>query len=1036
MIPDKEPVNNWNGNSSNVNFDFDFLINSEDELLVLHTDAAGIQTTLKLNIDYTINQTGNADGSYITFPILGSSYKTLGDDEKITLMLNIPIAQTSPYGTSAKLNLKSLEFSFDYIVRLIQMVNRKADRSVKVQEGSENTPDDLIESLNQAQINAENSANFAAQKAQEAGNSATKSEEQAEIATQKVVEIAELHETAIADITEKQSEAVLNIQQELQTAEDSIIESKNIALENIESTKTSSILEINNSANTTKTDILNQINSGKETAISEIQDVSDAEKVNLQSYVDKAKASENIATSKASEASTSAQKALTSENVCTAKEQSVIQKTTEALNSISSSQTTAVNAVNSAKTTAVNSVNLLVDKAQIWADGTDEEVQSIGGVHSAKGWAEYAKGQVSGVNQNLSNLSDGGEDRLNVSKMYETGAVSNDTKGFEELLKRAHSTFDKSKFTIQGSPTITDDGIASNFTRSNYAETIPVSKISLNTFMITCDFKWIANQGTIFSSARGGSTEYGIALIINGNKLGFYSSSNGTGWNVVNLKTGSTSLVSKNIYKVSVIFTGTQYICMLLNKNTGALTTEFTVDSTDKVFAGLNMINFGGNSYWQPLNGSIDLKSIAIWADGVPVFNGNKTGLYVAMPDNYKVVGSPTISDDGILTNCPSQNDYLSATIPSLSQFEKVRIEFELKVKEVPSSTRGIFNIPNDENPATANNGTYAWLSSNGFNINLAYNSGSDNGTASNNNCPVAVGDFIKVVAEGYKNSVGSFKVSKNNQAFSELPLTYANVCNFQEATKLFLGITGTGRQMQTVAEFDINSFKIYGDDNLIYQPCLKIPYTETFEHPNVVDVKYRNRVQDLYEQTGEALFYTLDEQNQDFTLPMGDIYGMITKNREILDIVYPIGRPMPEENNVLLDNEVWLEGATVNIVDYPKLFKVYGTKYGGNGTTTFKLPDMRGRTLWGSPDGSNGYIEAKLPNIKGAFFADCGGQGASANGAFAVDAGYTMHGRGTDNSPHATYSINASRSNSIYSDDATTVQPPAFKVRWKTRFE
>lgn len=500
MIPDKEPVNNWNGNSSNVNFDFDFLINSEDELLVLHTDAAGIQTTLKLNIDYTINQTGNADGSYITFPILGSSYKTLGDDEKITLMLNIPIAQTSPYGTSAKLNLKSLEFSLDYIVRLIQMVNRKADRSVKVQEGSENTPDDLIESLNQAQINAENSANFAAQKAQEAGNSATKSEEQAEIATQKVVEIAELHETAIADITEKQSEAVLNIQQELQTAEDSIIESKNIALENIESTKTSSILEINNSANTTKTDILNQINSGKETAISEIQEVSDAEKVNLQSYVDKAKDSENIATSKAaeaqesaisanssassaslsaasaqssaeeasksaanslvseknaatsennaqtsknsanqsasnakqseinaktsetnafnsaniatdnatiastqagiatskaSEASTSAQKALASENVCTAKEQSVIQKTTEALNGISTAQTTAVSAVNSAKTSAVNSVNSLVDKAQIWADGTDEEVQSIGGVHSAKGWAEAsAQGQI------------------------------------------------------------------------------------------------------------------------------------------------------------------------------------------------------------------------------------------------------------------------------------------------------------------------------------------------------------------------------------------------------------------------------------------------------------------------------------------------------------------------------------------------------------------------------------------------------------------------------------------------------------------
>ncbi len=171
MIPDKEPVNTWDGNSSNITFDFDFLINSGEELLVLHTDKTGIQNALKLNIDYTIHQTGNADGSYITFPILGSSYKTLAEGEKITLMLNIPIAQTSPYGTSDKLNLKSLEFSLDYIVRLIQMVNRKADRSVKIQEGSSMTPDNLIESIKEAQMNAQNFAKNSEQSAEEAKTS-------------------------------------------------------------------------------------------------------------------------------------------------------------------------------------------------------------------------------------------------------------------------------------------------------------------------------------------------------------------------------------------------------------------------------------------------------------------------------------------------------------------------------------------------------------------------------------------------------------------------------------------------------------------------------------------------------------------------------------------------------------------------------------------------------------------------------------------------------------------------------------------------
>lgn len=157
MIPDIEPVNTWKGNSSNTIFEFDFLINSENELLVLHTDKAGMQNTLKLNIDYTIHQTGNAEGSYITFPILGSSYKTLGEGEKITLMLNIPIAQTSPYGTSDKLNLKSLEFSLDYIVRLIQIVNRKVNRSVKVQEASDIKPDELIQNIYDTMAAANNS---------------------------------------------------------------------------------------------------------------------------------------------------------------------------------------------------------------------------------------------------------------------------------------------------------------------------------------------------------------------------------------------------------------------------------------------------------------------------------------------------------------------------------------------------------------------------------------------------------------------------------------------------------------------------------------------------------------------------------------------------------------------------------------------------------------------------------------------------------------------------------------------------------------
>lgn len=40
--------------------------------------------------------------------------------------------------------------------------------------------------------------------------------------------------------------------------------------------------------------------------------------------------------------------------------------------------------------------------------------------------------------------------------------------------------------------------------------------------------------------------------------------------------------------------------------------------------------------------------------------------------------------------------------------------------------------------------------------------------------------------------------------------------------------------------------------------------------------------------------------------------------------------------------------GQTLNIADYPNLFEALGTTYGGNGTTTFNLPDYRGRVTVG----------------------------------------------------------------------------------------
>lgn len=79
--------------------------------------------------------------------------------------------------------------------------------------------------------------------------------------------------------------------------------------------------------------------------------------------------------------------------------------TNDALTYIKSGEVEIENAVNAGKV----EVSQEVHKANIWAEGTDAEVQALGGVHSSKGWAEESKdplkwGNISGTLSNQTDL--------------------------------------------------------------------------------------------------------------------------------------------------------------------------------------------------------------------------------------------------------------------------------------------------------------------------------------------------------------------------------------------------------------------------------------------------------------------------------------------------------------------------------------------------------------------------------------------------------------------------------------------------------
>lgn len=145
-----------------------------------------------------------------------------------------------------------------------------------------------------------------------------------------------------------------------------------------------------------------------------------------------------------------------------------------------------------------------------------------------------------------------------------------------------------------------------------------------------------------------------------------------------------------------------------------------------------------------------------------------------------------------------------------------------------------------------------------------------------------------------------------------------------------------------------------------------------------------------------------------------------------------PSGALMPFDLDVE-PNEYWLrcDGRAVSRTTYANLFAAIGTRHGeGNGTTTFNLPDLRGRVLWGATSRIGTYLPAGIPNIKGRVgnFNLFTSQ-STANGAFysVQNGGFVGIRSGSWDSAQEIY-FDASTMSEVFGG-AETVRPPAMQA-------
>ena len=149
----------------------------------------------------------------------------------------------------------------------------------------------------------------------------------------------------------------------------------------------------------------------------------------------------------------------------------------------------------------------------------------------------------------------------------------------------------------------------------------------------------------------------------------------------------------------------------------------------------------------------------------------------------------------------------------------------------------------------------------------------------------------------------------------------------------------------------------------------------------------------------------------------------LITDNKEHTDLETAIKN--------LSQSELWDSLASIRDLLYPVGTVYLSTKnnspasfFGGNWN-----PISAGYALWTATSGGGGTITAGLPDIQGSFTHSSVNYSLSRSGAFKVTESYTSNANSGGSWSGGTREIfKASEYNSIYGN-ASTVQPPAFKV-------
>ena len=411
------------------------------------------------------------------------------------------------------------------------------------------------------------------------------------------------------------------------------------------------------------------------------------------------------------------------------------------------------------------------------------------------------------------------------------------------------NVFDISNFTIVGTPTITNDGIVSDFSTSNYVKT--GINIDGSTIKIREKFHISTFENTTISELY--RSNYFVLMIGTGSNYNLRArvgNADENNWLAVNY----TMLPNKDYVGECIINKTTKLATLNLYDENNNLLGSYT-NSTP--FESITLadedntvtIGYGNNRAFT--NGSIDLKYFSITVDGVEVFNPTTSllnactyseyasdittygqcGKFAVKPlvfDSSKIsiVGTPTITGDGILQNYGNSTNYITIDTSSFnSDLETKILKLKYRAKLWSNTDQKTIEIGNDFGTTglnigngNANGSLYIQI------VNETSQAMSISGTDLNNH----LGELYN--AEFISNGTNySFKITFDDGAVFEVssaittPLVLPSVLNVGKINNYLAG------------QIDLKYFSITVDGKEVYN-CVS---GNTFKVPTIKDGAY-----------------------------------------------------------------------------------------------------------------------------------------------------------------------------------------------------